>query len=311
MSELRKDYILDEWVIIATERAKRPDQFKSKNKKEKTEVDYFASGNEKYTPGEILRVNDKNNKWKIRVFPNKYPAVNINGNPEIQTHNKFYTFADAYGYHEVIVETPLKNKQLWDLSKEDLVLLFEVYCNRIDQLSKKPGIKYVQIFKNHGIEAGTSIQHSHSQVIAFDNVPERVQEEINKSKPYGCAYCEIIQREKDSYRRCFETDNFIAFTPYASRFPFEIWLFSKEHIKYLHDCDFSDLAKIFIMILKKLKELNASFNFMIYYSPSDHDNLHFHIEFLPRMTTWAGFEYSGTVINPVIPEDAAKFYRNQ
>ena len=309
MPELRKDYILDSWVIIATERGKRPNDFKIEKKESKEEECYFCPGNEKYTPGEILRIN-KNNKWHMRVFLNKFPAVKTEGDFHIKTHNEFYTFADAYGCHEVIVETPSSKKQLWDLTIEDIKLLLDIYKQRIEDISKKEGIKYVQVFKNHDHEAGTSIKHSHSQIIAYNNIPKKVQDEINASKNYSsCPYCNIIQKEKDSYRRCFENNNFIAFTPYASRFPFEIIVLSKQHLKSLHECSLEDLASIMKQILIKLKELNAPYNFMIHYSPKYEDNLHFHIEFIPRLTTWAGFEYSGTIINPMPPEEAAKFYR--
>lgn len=310
MPELRKDYILDEWVIIATERGKRPHDFKVIKKQVKEKVCYFCPGNEEFTPNEIYRI-EKNKKWYMRVFSNKFPAVKSEGNFKIQTDNKFYTFSNAFGYHEIVVETPLKTKQIWDLSEEDLKLLFNVYTLRTNELSNKEGINYVEIFKNHGAEAGTSVIHSHSQIIAYNKVPERIEKEAKFSNINSCAYCEIIQKEKNSERRCFENDSFVAFTPYASRFPFEIWIFPKQHFKYLNECNYNDLAKIFKQVLKGLKELNASFNYIIHSSPTDIDNLHFHIEFLPRLTTWAGFEYSGTIINPMPPENAARFYRGE
>ena len=309
MPELRKDYLLDRWVIIATERAKRPNDFKKPKMKVKEGICYFCPGNETFTPGEISRVED-DGKWVIRVFPNKFAAVKLSGNFNIQTHNKFYTFADAYGAHEVVVETNDSKKQLWDLSVERLEKIFKVYVERINELSRINGIKYVQVFKNHDEAAGTSISHSHSQIIACNKIPHLVEDEIKYSKMNGsCLYCEIIQKEKDSYRRCFENDGFIAFCPYASRFPFEVWIFSKDHLTGLDQCNFKDLSYIMKQTLLKLKELNAAYNFMIHYSPTKEDNLHFHIEIIPRLSTWAGFEYSGTIINSMSPEDAAKFYR--
>lgn len=309
MPELRKDYILNRWVIIATERAKRPSDFTNKKSKRKETKCIFCPGNEKLTPGETARVEEKG-KWIIRAFPNKYPAVKLNGNPNVQIHNMFYTFSDAYGLHEVVVETNSK-KQLWDLPAEHIEKLFKIYKKRINDLSKLEGIKYVQVFKNHDEPAGTSISHSHSQIIAYNRIPHLVEDEIKYSNiDSGCAYCEIIQREKDSYRRCYENNNFIAFCPYASRFPFEIWIFSKNHVTNLGDCNLFDLSKITKQILFKLKELNAPYNLMMHYSPKE-ANLHFHIEIIPRLSTWAGFEYSGTIINSMPPEDAAKFYRNE
>lgn len=309
MPEIRKDYILNRWVIIADERAKRPNDFKNKKLKINHNKCNFCPGNEKLTIGETARI-EENGKWIIRVFPNKFPAVKLNGNSEIQTHNHFYTFGNAYGIHEVVVETNTK-KQLWDLSEKHIEKLFSLYKERINEISKIKGIKYVQVFKNHDEKAGTSIIHSHSQIIAYNKIPNLVEDEIKYSNiENNCAYCEIIQREKDSYRRCFENNNFIAFCPYASRFPFEILIFSKNHVNNLNECNLSDLAVIMKKILIKLKELNSPYNFMIHYSPKEY-NLHFHIEIIPRLSTWAGFEYSGTIINTMPPENAAKFYRNE
>lgn len=313
MAELRKDYVLNRWVIIATERAKRPNDFKKEKTEKKEGVCYFCPGKENLTPPEIMRIPKEIN-WKVRVFPNKFPAVKLEGDYTIKTHNKFYTFADAYGDHEVVVETPDKDKQLWDLNEAEIKIILSVYVDRTNTLSKIPGIKYVQIFKNHEEAAGTSIVHSHSQIIAYEKIPHVVEDEVKYSKLYaegGCSYCEIIQGEKDSYRRCYENNNFIAFCPYASRFPFEIWIFSKSHLTTLQQCNLDDLASIMKQILVRLKELNAPYNFMVHYSPTKEDNLHFHIEFIPRLSTWAGFEYSGTVINSLPPEDSAKFYRGE
>ncbi|MBW2999775.1 galactose-1-phosphate uridylyltransferase [Candidatus Woesearchaeota archaeon] len=313
MGELRKDYILDRWVIIATERAKRPHQFKKEKAKEEKQHCFFCPGHEDETPPETFRIEEKG-KWKIRVFPNKFAAVKPEGNAEIRTDNKYFTFSDNYGAHEVLVETNNHKKQLSDLSIKQLKQVLDVYCLRIKELSKINGVKYVQVFKNHGKEAGTSIVHSHSQIIAYNKVPEVVEQEVNVSKNYGgCPYCEIIETEKNSHRRCFENDSFLAFTPYASRFPFEIWIFPKNHVKSITELDdkaLNDLASVMRPILLKLKELNASFNYVLHYAPEGED-LHFHIELMPRLATWAGFEFNGTVINIQSPEEAAKFYRGE
>lgn len=310
MGELRKDYVLDRWVIIATERGKRPHQFKGESTGGKPEVDFFAPGNEDKTPAEIFRYEDEEGNWLLRSFPNKFPAVKPEGSFEAETHNKFYTFAAAYGHHEVMVETP-DDRQLWDLSNDEIKMTLQGYCDIYERLKPKEGVSYVQIFKNHGKKAGTSIVHSHSQIIAYNIVPSVVLEEVEANRRNGsCAYCEIISKEKDSDRRCFENESFVAFTPYASRFPCEIWVFPKEHKKILEECNLDDLADIMKKILVKLKELDASFNYMLHYAP-DGEDLHFHIEIAPRLATWAGFEYNGTIINTMTPEGAAKFYRGE
>ena len=312
--ELRKDYILDRWVFIASERKKRPHEFKKKEVKEETKVCFFCPGNEKLTPPEIGRKQEKK-KWYFRWFPNKFPVVKKQGNPEIKTDNDFFTFSSGYGSHEVIVETPDHNKQLWDLDKTRLTELLEIYKQRIDHLNKQPNIKYTLLFKNHGRQAGTSLLHSHTQLVSLNKVPRLVEDEINASKKYdNCPYCRIIEIEKGSDRRCYENNTFLAFTPYASRFNFEIWVFPKRHIKTLDEMEeeeFKDLAEILKNILKKLKEINVAYNFFIHYAPKGKD-LHLHIEIIPRIAAWAGFEYgSNDIINSVAPEDAARYYRGE
>ncbi|MBI4149778.1 galactose-1-phosphate uridylyltransferase [Candidatus Woesearchaeota archaeon] len=312
MGELRKDYILDRWVIIAAERAKRPHQFKQQEVKEEVGLCFFCPGNEKETPPEMYRF-EKNGTWQIRAFPNKFTAVAPEGDPTIRTDNAFYTWSNNYGKHLVLVETPDHSKQLWDLSIDEITQVLRGYLEVFFHVHGDKNIKYVTIFKNHKKEAGTSIVHSHSQIIGYNKVPEEVGREVAASQNYNfCPYCDVIQRERGSTRRCFENDNFIAFCPYASRFPFEIWILPKQHVTHLEDIkDLPGLASMLKMALGKLKELNAAFNYVLHYSPTREDNLHFHIEIMPRLTIWAGFEMNGTVINPQPPEEAAKFYRGE
>ena len=318
--ELRKDYILDRWVIISENRSKRPHQFE-KVKTDKVKLDnkpktedkcFFCPGNEETTPEEVGRI-EENNKWKMRWFKNKFPITNRKGNPKIHTDNKFYTVGSAYGDHLIIVETPDHDKQLIDLSKKDLVQLMKVYSTIIDNFGSQADIKYVNVFKNKGKDAGTSIIHSHSQAISLNKLPSTIEEKISAIKKFThCPYCEIIESEKKSDRRCFENNNFIAFTPYASRFKYEIWLLPKTHHHNIRDFsqdELRDLAEILKKILIKLNTLNASYNFVIVYSPEGED-LHFHIEILPRIGNWAGYELGSNIIaNTVSPENAASFYR--
>lgn len=307
--ELRKDYILDRWVIISSGRGKRPHQFK---KLETTEVkvDFFGPGNESLTPPEIGRIGTKS-KWEMRWFNNKFVALKPEGQAEIRTDNTYFTFSGNYGHHEVLVETPSLDKQLADLKVSEIAQLFGVYQQRIKDLSKEPNIDYVCVFKNHGLKAGTSIVHTHSQIMALNNIPKDVRDEVEACKKFDrCPYCDIIKIESEGIRKCFENDDFIAFAPYASRFNYEIWIFPKEHIRTLGDVkSYESLADIMKKVLKKLKKIGADYNYYIHYAPNGED-LHFHIEVAPRIATWAGFELgSGEIINSVPPEDAAAFYR--
>jgi UDPglucose--hexose-1-phosphate uridylyltransferase len=308
--ELRKDYILDRWVIISEKRGERPKDFVKSAAKSEPRTCFFCPGNENTTAAEIMR-KEKDGSWYIRVFKNKYPFLEETGNPQVRTDNDFYTFASAFGSHEVVVETNVHGEMLSDLSQERIAEVFKVYAERINALEKNS--EYVVVFKNEGGEAGASLAHSHTQVGSMNMVPTLVQSEVTASKKNGCAYCEIIKKEKNSDRRCLENDSFLSFAPYASRFNYEIWLFPKSHIKGFKDFDekkYDDLAEMMKKILVKIKGLNASYNFVIHYSPKG-ENLHFHIEILPRISSWAGFEFStGITINSVSPESAAEYYRS-
>lgn len=312
--ELRKDYILNRWVIISLSREKRPSEFKRIATPLQVQTCIFCPHNEHLTPPETSRL-EVDGRWKTRTFENLFAAVDEAKFQSVQVHNKYFTFSSAYGKHEVLVETPEHGKELADLPVEDIKWVLETYKNRIEALYQHQGVEYVCVFKNSGFEAGTSIQHAHSQIIAYNIIPELIREEMDASSRLGsCSYCEILNIEKGSYRRCFENNTFVAFTPYASRFHFEIWVFPKQHItsiRQLNDAQVGDLADILKKILLRLKSLSASYNICLHESPRD-GHLHFHLEILPRLATWAGFEYAtDTCINTISPETAASFYRGE
>jgi UDPglucose--hexose-1-phosphate uridylyltransferase len=311
VGELRKDYILDRWVIIAAKRGKRPHEFKTESAPAAAQTDYFAPGNETFTPPEIGRIA-AGKGWKMRWFENKFAALQPEGEPNVRMDNDFFTFAGNYGHHEIIVETP-DQRQLWDLSVEELAMVLGVYRDRINSLSKEPNIKYVQILKNHGPAGGTSIIHSHTQVMATAVMPPRVLEEIAAVRKFvNNPYERIIAVESKSLRRVFENDAAVAFCPYASRFNFEAWVFPKRFCRTLDEVgDLRPIAEALQRILVKLRELNCSFNIVLHYAPKGSD-LHLHFEVLPRIAIWAGFEFgTDIIINSEPPEDAAAFYRGE
>lgn len=313
MGVLRKDYLLERWVYYATERNKRPREFKEDNTIN-TKTCFFCPGNEHLTPKEIGRVEEKNT-WKIRWFPNKFPVVELKGNSKINTNNKFLKEGNPYGTHEIIAETRDHKKQLSDLSIEHIKEIFDVYRLRIKVLSKLKGIKYVTVFRNQGSNAGTSLIHSHTQIAALPLLLDDVMDKVKAAKRFRkCPYCGIIKLESKSKRKIIDNKNIIAFAPYASRFNFEAWIFPKRHVKNIiamNDDELYDMASALKKILLKLKKLNVSHNFFLHYAPSQTD-LHFHIEITPRVAKWGGFELStGAIINSVMPEDAARFYRRK
>ncbi len=307
--ELRKDYFLDRWVALAPKRKKRP---RSHGLHKGVSKCSFCPGMESLTPPETGRVGGR--KWSMRWFPNLYPAFEEKCQKPVK-QKQFFVSAPSFGRHEMIVETPVHEKQLWDFATDEIALLLRVYDSRIKELGKIKGIKYVVVFKNHGAEAGASLAHSHSQVAAIGFVPKEVSEKVSAASRFGrCLYCNVISKERAGKRLCFENKHAIAFAPYASRFNYEAWIFPKRHVRAIAELDEKELramSGLVAKILRRLKSINAPYNMFVQYSPKGKD-LHFHIEITPRTSVWAGFEFaSGTVINSLTPEEAASFYRKK
>ena len=313
MVEMRKDYLLDRWVIISEKRGKRPHQFHKEEIQLKDTLGLFLPGNEHMTPPEIGRIEEKGS-WKIRWFPNKFAAV-VPHKTLGKKKSKFFESMNAHGYHEIIVETPSNVLQLWDLPKDHITQLLQVYSLRIKTLSKKKGVAYVDVFKNHGREAGTSLVHSHSQIITLPFIPPKIQHLLDACKgSKACPYGEILGKEKKSKRFVFENKHFIVICPFASRYNYEVAIYPRKDIRSITDLNqeqFEALAECMSLILKKLKSMNVSYNFYLNYSP-DKTCMRFHITFGPRIATWAGFELSeSAIINSISPETAAAFYRSK
>lgn len=306
--ELRKDYILDRWIVTGGSRKKRPHMFKAPKVTAKG-IDVFARGNEAMTPPELGHIGEP---WRIRWIPNKFPFVEEKTEQSI--HRRFFEKGSAWGFHEVIIETP-KDKQLWELSEKEIRELFGVYAARVKEREKTFKMKYVQLFKNHGPAGGTSLIHSHTQITSLGFVPTAVKEEVEASKKFGKkCYLQIIASEIRGPRRCFENKHAVAFCPFASRFNYEVWVFPKryeEKLQNLKKDELDDISALVTKILYKLRTIDASYNMFLHQAPKG-KKLHMHFEITPRIQTWAGFEMStGLVINEVTPEDAAKFYRSR
>jgi len=332
MPEFRKDPLSKKWVIIAIERAARPHDFKKKQEEDPQDPSkcFFCPGNEYTTPPEVLAYRKPGSipngpGWWVRVVPNKFPALK----PEGELDKKgigIYDFMNGIGYHEVLIEgedhfvTPLTQSQ--DLFQE----IIWAYRDRIIELSKDPRIKYVIIFKNHGKDAGASLFHPHSQIIATPIIPSVIKTEIDNAKEYfdlrdRCLFCDIITQERGHQERIvFENNSFLAFCPFASSFPFEMWIIPKKHQHRFEDIDKNhvvDLAETMKTVFSKLYKLldNPPYNMMIHTSPANSNNkeyFHWHIEIIPRLTKVAGFEWgTGIYINPIPPEIAAIELRKQ
>lgn len=309
-SEVRKDYIQDKYVIIAPRRLARPHgrdvNFDSVqlNQSVKKEDCVFCPPRLKLT-GALLVIGGKKN-WQIVVLKNKYPAVSLD-NPK------------AYGTQEVVVETPDHNLQLEDLPLKQIDQILEVYAIRTKSLMANSKLEYILIFKNNGGRAGASLQHAHSQIFATGFIPPHLLDKSQRVQAYKlktgrCVYCDVIKEESKGPRKVYEDDHVIAFTPYASLYNYEIWLMPKRHldnVTNLSPQERASTALVLQRIVKKVvRDLHLSYNYYFHQVVHDEDQ-HLYIKITPRGSAWAGVEIgSGVVVNPVSPEEAAKFYRS-
>jgi UDPglucose--hexose-1-phosphate uridylyltransferase len=331
MSELRKDPIIGRWVIISTERGKRPSDFSEEGTNEhrlKTSTFCpFCPGNESMTPPPVLVYQSNaiasNSPWKLRVVSNKYPALKIEGELDRRGEGIF-DMMNGIGAHEVIIESPDHLKDLVDLEEHRIEDVLWAYRDRMIDLKRDKRFKYILIFKNQGSAAGASLEHTHSQLIATPIVPKRVMEEISGAEKYyeykeRCVFCDIIRTELEKgVRIVLENDYFCAIEPFAPRFPFETWVLPKQHDSVFEDCtkpEYVSLSKILKETLKRIKVAlnNPPFNYVIHSSPIQNhvsSSYHWHIEIMPKLTKVAGFEWgSGFYINPTPPETAAKYLK--
>jgi UDPglucose--hexose-1-phosphate uridylyltransferase len=342
MPELRKDIVTGRWVIISTERSKRPDDFRAPEfaeiKKESLTFCPFCPGNESKTPPEVFSVREKHSApdqpgWKIRVVPNKFPALQP-GPPPPKKLKGVYQWMEGVGVHEVIIETPDHHQEMSDLTTKHLAKIIRVFRLRTIHIEEQFHHKYVQIFKNKGKEAGASLSHPHSQIIATPIVPKRIKEEIYGAERLfrnhfrECAFCRMLKEELGSSERLiYQNARFAVLAPFASRFPFEMAIFPLEHSAFFRkitDEDCTDLAEALKQALARLKlQLsNPAFNLVFHQAPNPQVSdkawpgidsyYHWHIELMPILTKVAGFELgTGFYINPVPPEVAAEFLRKE
>jgi UDPglucose--hexose-1-phosphate uridylyltransferase len=328
MPELRKDPILGRWIIISTERGKRPTDFIIEDSQAKGGFCPLCPGNEETTPKEVLCYGRKNPEpntpgWSLRVVPNKYPALVIEGNLDKEGEG-IYDKMNGIGAHEVIIETPDHNASFSHLPADKMIQVFWAFRDRIVDLEQDPRFKYAMIFKNYGRAAGASLEHSHSQLIALPILPRMIVSELEGSKKYfgykdRCIFCDIIRQEtKKDIRVVCRNEHFIAIEPYAPRSPFETWILPIRHSSsYVStdDKNMESLTAIFSEIMRRLDACipNVPYNFVLHTSPlrsKPLEHFHWHFEIMPKLTSIAGFEWgSGFYINPVPPEDAAKFLK--
>ena len=257
--------------------------------------------------------------WTVRVVPNKYPALRIEGELNKEGIGVF-DMMNGIGAHEVIIDTPDHLRDMSDLKFSETEEVVWAYLARSIDLRRDKRFKYILIFKNYGKIAGASLEHPHSQLIALPIVPKRVLEEIDGAAKYynykeRCVYCDMIREEKEERERTiYEDEKFLAFCPYVSRFPYEVWVVPKKHgsdfTAMERDC-VPSLARAMRETLARIKALlsDPPYNFIIHTSPingHEREDYHWHVEIMPKLAKVAGFEWgSGFYINPVPPDMAA------
>ena len=327
MSELRFNPVSRDWVIISTERAKRPSHF-IKPAAERTPLPGrkddcpFCPGNE--TAGEeIARIGDAGS-WKVRIVRNKFPALCCAGSPERMINGIYNTMA-GYGEHEVVIEHPRHDLTIALMTDDEVELIVRTYRDRYRELAKMKGVESITIFKNHGSAAGASIEHAHSQIIATPIVPPLLRNRVETAAHFydfagKCLFCQVLDQEVSEGKRVVhESDSFVTFMPYASASPFAMSIFPVEHkpcFGDITDGELRDLACHLRVVLAKLYHGlgNPDYNLTIRSVPVKEAGVeyyHWFMSLIPRISKAAGFELgSGIFINTALPEESAEFLRN-
>ena len=325
MNELRREPVTGRWIITYLDRIPKVKDFKIESNEKKGEATCpFCWGREDQTPPEILvhrKYGPPNSPgWTLRVVSNKFPALRIEGDLNKEGVGVF-DMMNGIGAHEVIVEAPEHKRDTADLSYAEAEQVIWAYVSRSIDLKRDKRFKYILIFKNYGKIAGASLEHGHSQLIALPIVPKRVQEELEGAAMYynykeRCVFCDMIREERDEKERIiYEDENVIAFCPYVSRFPYEVWIMPKKHSSDMTSIDRDTVpcvAKALRDSLLRIKKYlgDPAYNFIVHTSPingHEREDYHWHIEIMPKLVKVAGFEWgSGFYINPVPPDMAAK-----
>lgn len=324
ISELRQDIVTGDWVIIATARGRRPDDYKQKRIKTNNEAENCPFC--KDDPSQDLLIYKRDDdSWSLRVIPNKYPAVGEFGKVLRKENDGLFERMDGVGFHEVII-TGDHGRPFAELRTEEIAEILDAYQDRYLTLMNKQYIKYISVFNNHGKEAGASLGHPHSQLLAIPVVSPGIGLELFGSENYyskhgQCVYCAMIRHEKELKERViFENEYFIALAPFASRAAFEVWVLPKEHRAYFERIGHEEKLKMAEVLRTALAKIHKglddpAYNFYLHTSPCDGQDYyyyHWHIEILPKTSIWAGFELAtGIEISAVRPEEAADFLRKQ
>lgn len=326
-SEFRQDIFSGRWVVLAPERARRPLGLSNVKPHARVNVERavcpFCPGMEEDTPAEVyLAAGADGSGWEVRVIPNKFPAVRpIAPDTRGLTRRIVLNQLPGFGVHEVVVEGRAHETEPTVLDDDVYQKVWIAYRERIKHHLEHPRLDYVSVFKNVGAEAGASMAHLHSQMIATPFVPNDIREELYRTeiefKATGiCPYCRLLEGrgERKPQRYVAESANFMAICPFAARFAYEMWVFPKQHISH-YEAITDELALELCQFMKRLLtglDMAASqpaYNYYLHTAPlrtQPMPHYHWHLEITPRTARAAGFEFgTGVFINTVMPEKAA------
>ena len=336
MPSLRQDPATRKWSIIATERAKRPDDFADGSEKAAGHETYdkscpFCPGNEHMTPEPMFMLpagdGDGPGTWAIRVVPNKFAALSRPADESVstaRTRKGPYLEMNGVGEHEVVIEGPDHSKTIATMTDAEVSRVIATYKTRFLALDKSAWNQQIIIFRNQGEGAGTSLAHPHSQIIGTPIVPEEIRMRLEVAQRHyddcgTCIYCDMLQAEIEEKTRVIASNaGFVAFAPFAATVPYNIWIVPRRHASsfgVITDHETGLLGALLRGVLKGMYTLlgNPDYNYVVRSAPhhsAGEPHFHWYLEILPRLTTPAGFEIgSGMNINVVVPEDAASQLR--
>jgi UDPglucose--hexose-1-phosphate uridylyltransferase len=335
MSQYRYDPLDNQWVVIAAERLKRPNIESPEFSLIKEDICPFCEGKEWLTPGEIyaysLQNRRKNStKWMTRVVPNLYKAVAIESDPGFVRKGLFEA-AEGFGAHEIIIDTPKHDARFDTLSEEEVFAYLKTLQLRVIDLRTDSRVQYVQLFKNSGPFAGATMEHPHTQLIAMPFVPPRVADTFARERDYfeknrePLLIAQLRQTLEEQERVVAENDAFVLYTPYASRFPFELSITPRDALKSVADCSEDQLASLSEILRRAFRSLHALLGKRVAYNllfkeipfnlgrtPEQEEGAVFTLQIVPRIYQMGGYELSTDVmINPVEPEYASKLYKEK
>ncbi|MBI3670430.1 MAG: galactose-1-phosphate uridylyltransferase [Acidobacteria bacterium] len=271
--------------------------------------------------------------WQVRVIPHLDPLYRIEGEPRRKADG-IYDNMRPVGAHEIIIETPEHNRQLAEMSDDQIDCVLSAYMQRIQDLKRDMRFKYVTVFKNCGALAGEEWVHSHSQITATTFVPRRILYELRSSREWflqkeRCVFCDILRQEEKRGKRVVDSQGeYVALCPYASRVPYELWLLERKHNHVFEQprpgSNRRNLAALLGRVLRRLAGVSQAYHLVVHTAPNplhtkgellDYwktiaDDYHWHIEILPIVQTRSkSYSIKEVYFNDLMPEQAAERLR--